>query len=258
MFTEPGITISPATLADIPALLEIKRAAFEYDQFHHLMMMGKDPEARRKLLKKSTEESIESPGNAVLKATDKTTGEILGWAIWNFANYDVVKPRQELITQSHEGSAGPEALHADGLASALSIAPSDHSQPTQAAAPQKTPAQLLAARMGKATGEWYADWLGGKKHMALAGVSTSPKHQGRGIGSALVRWGTVKADEDGVPCWIHASPAALGMYLKTGFKVVGSTDYDLEEAAPGGKGGNRGWGIYTFRYMLRLPENGNR
>ena len=81
-----------------------------------------------------------------------------------------------------------------------------------------------------------------------------PAAQGHGVGTALVRWVTDEADKQGICCWLQSSPVAHSLYLRKGFKEVGSLELDLSEFAPGGKEGGWGWGVYKYRYMLRLPE----
>jgi len=71
-----------------------------------------------------------------------------------------------------------------------------------------------------------------------------------------VRRAVDRADELGIPCWTQASPASHTLYARLGFQEVGKNDYDLDEWAPGGKGSNRGWGRYTFRYMVRPAKQG--
>ena len=76
----------------------------------------------------------------------------------------------------------------------------------------------------------------GKKHMDLDGPLMSPAYQRRGLGSALLQWGIERADAERVPCWVQASPSACTVYTRAGFRVVGFTDHELDEWAPGGKG----------------------
>ena len=79
--------------------------------------------------------------------------------------------------------------------------------------------------------------------MSLDALVISPAHQSRGVGSALVRWGTEQADVCGVPCWLDGSPAAAGVYSRAGFREFGGDDYDLSEFAPGGKAREEGVGV---------------
>ena len=41
----------------------------------------------------------------------------------------------------------------------------------------------------------------------------------------------MKADRDGVFCWVHTSEAGQRMFSKQGFVVVGSLSVDLDEYA---------------------------
>ncbi|KAK2062008.1 hypothetical protein LY76DRAFT_589863 [Colletotrichum caudatum] len=103
---------------------------------------------------------------------------------------------------------------------------------------------------------WEGRHLCGKKCVVLQALATDPRDQRRGVATELVRHGLEEVvDPQGLPCWVHASPASRNVYVKAGFEEAGRSDYDLDEWAPGGKGGNRGWGRYTFRYMLRPAKN---
>jgi hypothetical protein len=46
------------------------------------------------------------------------------------------------------------------------------------------------------------------------------------------------------------------LYLRAGYRDVGRLEVDLREFVPGAKGGKWGWGLYGFRIMLRLLEDG--
>lgn len=64
--------------------------------------------------------------------------------------------------------------------------------------------------------------------------------------------GTEWADMERVPCWVKVSPAACTLYTRAGLRVVGFTDYELDECAPGGKGAKKGWGMFMSLYMKRV------
>lgn len=63
---------------------------------------------------------------------------------------------------------------------------------------------------------------------------TSPSFQHRGIGSQLVKVGLERADEEGVKCFLSASPMGAPVYKKLGFEEVGRLEIPLEEF--GGEG----------------------
>jgi predicted N-acetyltransferase YhbS len=58
-------------------------------------------------------------------------------------------------------------------------------------------------------------------------LHTDPKQQGRGAGSALLKWGIQKADELGLPAYLESSPDAHGFYKKYGFEDVEVYEMDL-------------------------------
>jgi GNAT superfamily N-acetyltransferase len=91
----------------------------------------------------------------------------------------------------------------------------------------------------------------GCRCLIIAGFFVATSYQGKGIGSALLRYATEMADEHGVFMWVHSSEAAWRAYEKAGFAIVRMLEVDLDEWAPvsppeGGK-----WGRYVIRYMKR-------
>ena len=89
--------------------------------------------------------------------------------------------------------------------------------------------------------------------MQIKALFTEPKSQRRGMGNALVRYGNGVADGRGLPVLCQASPFGFPVYAANGFEVVGHLDVDLRDWAPYGRGNDRGWGNYRYRYMLRMP-----
>lgn len=109
----------------------------------------------------------------------------------------------------------------------------------------------------------------------IMSIVVGPKHQGKGVGSALVRYGTGRAhdaskelDTD-VFCWVHSSEAGARLFEKEGSKRVGRLEVDLDEfaggrevpqntAVPVSKGNDgtvkMGWGTYVFRYLKWMPQ----
>lgn len=68
-------------------------------------------------------------------------------------------------------------------------------------------------------------------------------HQGKGVGSALLRWGTELADgegEGGLPVWLEASPEGYGLYRKFGFEDVEVQDLPIGDKKTRHEGEN--WG----------------
>ena len=58
-------------------------------------------------------------------------------------------------------------------------------------------------------------------YLPLIGVD--PAHQGRGCGSALLRYALARCDRDGVPAYLESSnPRNVSLYLRHGFEAIGS------------------------------------
>ena len=90
--------------------------------------------------------------------------------------------------------------------------------------------------------------------MLCKALFTEPFFQRRGMGNALVEYGAQLADGKGLPTFLQGSPFGFPVYTNHGFETVQYLDVDLREWAPNAKGGDRGYGNYRSRYMLRLPR----
>lgn len=67
-------------------------------------------------------------------------------------------------------------------------------------------------------------------HIVLTGgtdlefVATHPDYQGKGAGSLMLRWGTERADAEGVEAYLEAAPDAIALYERFGFREAGRLD----------------------------------
>ena len=59
-------------------------------------------------------------------------------------------------------------------------------------------------------------------------VATDPACQGKGAGSQMMRWGLSRANEQGLEAYLEASPDAVPLYEKLGFREAGRTDTYIE------------------------------
>jgi len=93
------------------------------------------------------------------------------------------------------------------------------------------------------------------KCMYIGSIIVDPKHQGRGVGTKLIQWGTKKADEEGVFVWVHSSEAGAPRFMKQGFEEVAKLEVYLDEYAESPRDDGTKWGIYRFRYLKRMPKS---
>ncbi len=111
-----------------------------------------------------------------------------------------------------EGFAGaglwlPAGVHADG--EALENAFRDTAEPDHLD-------DLL--RTFEKMDEWHID----EPHWYLPLIGVEPIAQGRGVGGALLREATERADRDGLPAYLESSnPRNISLYERHGFVVMG-------------------------------------
>ncbi|MCR9094619.1 MAG: GNAT family N-acetyltransferase [bacterium] len=65
-------------------------------------------------------------------------------------------------------------------------------------------------------------WHPEEDHWYLPLIGVEPNAQGRGIGAALMRHATERADADGLPCYLESSnPRNISLYERHGFERMG-------------------------------------
>ncbi|KAJ6259691.1 hypothetical protein Dda_5329 [Drechslerella dactyloides] len=236
-----GISLQQIDKSDIAELVKVHTDAFKADQFSNFMLSGKPPGAHESLMERSLNAWFSDPTYWMVKAVNDD-GAIVGWACWltkAMDNTEKQVPSNATDTKETKGTSppsetGPTTSSAETRDKSVSKPP-----PSQAETPE-TPARIVGRQMRNDTMKWELDSMTENKYLVLQGLVTSPEYQCRGVGSQLINWGVERADARQLPCWCHASPAGNKLYLKAGFKELGSSEYDLGE-----------FGRYTFRYMLR-------
>ena len=254
-----------AILSDVPVLAQISADAFATDRHTQMKYLGQPRKAISDMFSESFLPLFNRPARyVVLKATDNSTNEIAGSVCWAFHGYEeqagpmfAKKGTEDEEDEQFRAKNNPEkglqvTVQNSGHGSEHPTAEKDKNNSSQ------TPIQVLESITDQDMDRWMKILMPeGTRCMILVMIAVSPKYQSRGVGSALIRWGTSRADADGVFCWVHASDAGHKMFAKQGFKELGKLQVDLDEYASGPceeEGTNGKWGKYIFRYLKRPLE----
>ncbi|KAM0261292.1 hypothetical protein ACHAQJ_002323 [Trichoderma viride] len=241
-------TIQALQLEDVAAAAQLSSDAFLDDRQTQMKALGQNPFDMKKYTLQSLPQTLQSPRCVVLKAVDNETGEFAGFCNWGFIGFPpdempVLPGRIQPPAKPATASTQESEKDKDKPSS------SDQSAPE----PDDDPIDRLQTLTSADLDAWQKEVMPeGTKCLIVIGLSVSPKFQRRGIGSALLRWGTSICDEKGVFAWVHSSEPAWRIYEKSGFQVIRSLDVDLDEYAPcppPNEGPDAKWGHYVFRYM---------
>lgn len=178
-----------------------------------------------------------------VKAVDSATGRIGAWASWKIpADEEIRRADTDAATEPGPGPGpGPESNDNDG--------PQEPAKNKKIIFPPG-----IATHIHAATSAWLHRITRGRRHMVCKALFTDPIFQRQGMGNALVAHGAQLADSRGLPTFLQASAYGFPVYAAHGFETMECLDVDLREWAPGAKGGDRGYGNYRFRFMVRLPR----
>jgi GNAT superfamily N-acetyltransferase len=228
----PAPIVLPALRADIPDLVRVFMAA---DASNVLTFIRYRTSEERAALAKEMirvlDENFDAPQLLFVKAMDLEAGVISGMGIWQRKGY------------SGDGLGGEDnfGMHAGQLFGKRVDVRGD--------------GDVLNEHISNHVKKFMLEWTRETKHLYLAFLFVDPEFQSRGVGTALLRWGHKRADSDGVPSFLVATPVGHGFYEYLGWKNVAKPfDIDLREFVSGAGDGDRGWGIYTYYFMMRLPK----
>lgn len=250
---------------DIPAVAKLAGQAFENDRQTQMKALGgEEAFDMEKYTLESMPDYLTSRTCHVLKAVDEATGDIMGVCNWGIKGF-VPRSMPYFEERVAEAAAAAAAKPVEETTKTLQAEEPKQQEKEQEAAAAKEepkeetdPIKRLVALTDADMQAWMAEVMpAGTRCLYIIGLTVSPRYQGRGVGSALLRWGTRICDDDGVFAWVHSSEPAWGMYRKSGFGVIRSLDIDLDEYAPckpPGEGPDAKWGHYVFRYMKYLPK----
>ena len=196
-----AIQVLEAEDADMSRIFEICSLAFgDNEPFwiaswpNHSTDVGRKTGAERMIKIKNSD-----PNTTYLKAVDAASGKVAGMAKWNvFNNTMGVDPSQI------QGGDGDYWDDEDEKEYAKQVGPIFLTERNAAIA------------------------RSGGNVVSLDILAVDPEYQRKGVGAALVAWGTEKADEMGVEAVVESSAFGKGLYEKNGFVFV----KDVEVAVP--------------------------
>lgn len=256
-----GMRIERLQLEDIPAVATLAGQAFESDRQTQMKALGdEDPFDMEKYTIESMPGHLVSRTCHVIKAVNEETGEIMGVCNWGIKGF---VPKTMPFFEERVAEAETKAKEETAAVAELAAVekPKEEIKPVEDEPPKEEtdPIKRLVALTNGDMNAWMSKVMPpGTKCLFIIGLTVAPKFQGRGVGSALLRWGTRICDENNVFAWVHSSDPAWGMYQKSGFEVIRSLDVDLDEYAPcppPGEGPDAKWGHYVFRYMKYFPKS---
>lgn len=163
-------------------------------------------EPSQKTLDRVTEEirdGVVNKGILYLKCVDTKTGEMVAGARWRH-----VKPKDE----------GTRECTWEEVDAELSVP-----EPYEESEPEMFRALFDLFNTNK------RKILGTRPYYVLDTLVTLQKHERRGAGSMLVRWGCERADGAGVEAFLEASPMGAPLYARYGFQPAEEVHLDLRK-----------------------------
>ncbi|KAI8966600.1 acyl-CoA N-acyltransferase [Daldinia sp. FL1419] len=252
-----SVSIQPLNYADIPACAHITSSAFSVDPHTIVKQLGRKPFDMYEISRSGFLDTLHRQTYIYVKAVDEETGEIVGHAGWAFRGLD-----SALVPRNGPQDAKPvDEVQEKGKAENDGSKDADK---TDSEEEKNDSVDRLHALENADMQHWLSDLVPSDAPcIFVVGLTVSPSHQSRGVGSALMRHGNSIADDLGLTIWVHSSHQAYEAYRKSGFEVTKELDIDLDEYAPRGptegeevmgEKGSGKWGRYIIRYMKRIPK----
>lgn len=155
-------------------------------------------------LRRGPEKDLEDPNDHFLLIRDAATKEIVGAAEWEV----------QLDTRSIKSMLAEEA---EAIEKRRAMAPIEGVNP------------IALDKFRVAQAQCHRELMRGRPHMYLGILVVDSKHQRRGVGQAVMKWGLDMADELGLPAYLESSGMGKGLYEKWGFVVERIMPFDARE-----------------------------
>lgn len=196
-------TVLPAADADMRRIFTIASDAFNVNEHFwdvmypkHLTEGGRDAGGERFLKLKNSD-----PNTTFIKAVESSSGEIVGFAKWNiYANNTLPDSASIKGHENNYWSDAPEEL---------------------------AYARHLMEVFGTERNKAIQDSKG--NIVSLDILAVDPKHQRKGVGHVLVKWGIDKADAMDVDAVVESSVFGKGLYEKNGFVFLKDVELEVPE-----------------------------
>lgn len=196
------LEIHLAVEEDAPRLASIEREAYADNGLSPILFPGPFPEdALQTRAQGLTQQRKDDPQIQWVKAIDSDTKEIVAWAKWEVVD----KPREP----KHSSRTFGQGCNVQACEEYFGgIHQKRH--------------ELMDGKFHvcKPSGSGLYHVLHPDFSLVLDLLQTDPKHQGRGAGSMLIKWGTNIADKMRLPAYLESSPKAYKLYQKHGFNTI--------------------------------------
>lgn len=230
----PPLTIVPATMDDLSDLVRLHTTCYVTDPFTAILF--KDWPSTRTLtmlVNHRITGSLQDHDAVLFKAIDDSSGELVG-----FVTLTTSLGGDGRVDKVVEGIQLPETVAKDVLVkNVLKM--------------QEGQEALHGLKfLGIYTFVRRKEKSYSLTSIALTSLCVDPQYQRQGIGNKLIERCIEVSNDENIPIYLNASPAASSLYLRSGFEQVRYFDIDL--GAYGKK--YRGYGIYRNYAMLRKPD----
>ncbi|GKU00221.1 puromycin n-acetyltransferase [Fusarium langsethiae] len=182
-----SITTRPATHDDIPRMLEVFFSAFSSSPLNERCFPPSSQEVQD-WQENLIQRNIDNKDDNYLIVAEQDSC-ILGWARW--ARREQPLPGKQIKRSTFPTSGDQET----------------------------------ARYFFQANNDAAIKYIAGEKHWFLSTIAVAKEGQRRGVGSALMKFGVEKADEEGWMSYLNSSQEGKGLYGKFGFKVSGTSEF---------------------------------
>jgi len=197
-----ALQVSPFTESELPQFTTLTNLAFQTG-LGHLLTGPNTPEGIALNESKTLKAFKNDPHAQFLKVTDASTGQIIAAAKWLL--YPHGNSEEELdemfqmptVEQGYKKEWEPVYRHLN---------------------------------------ENRRETVSTRPYFFLSILVTHPEHHRRGAGGMLVKWGTGKADELGIECYLESSIEGRPLYERLGFRVVKEVEFKMADFGRGDLG----------------------